>query len=216
MNVLLNLMFFLGWIKVPAPVSPLLALAMRILHVDGSRSLLASSLGVTASHQAALCAELPALHLSALKLLESTLRGVRRCVPWTFHPFFSRALLVHVENKLQGCWVNCCCPLSTTRRILWTGQHKVINLTTVSSLTGACKIWTMGMFSLDKWSCLCPVGCVLMWVYWDGMEQPSFATRSRSCTSVNWPFPTLRSSAPKPSDQTLCYSSSSFCGHGSW
>lgn len=67
-------------VPVPAPLGPLLALSMRILRVDGSRLSSASRLGGTipSSHQAALYSELPALHLTALNLLASTLRGIRR------------------------------------------------------------------------------------------------------------------------------------------
>nr|XP_024382247.1 uncharacterized protein LOC112285560 isoform X5 [Physcomitrium patens] len=66
-------------VPVPAPLGPLLALSMRILRVDGSRLSSASRLGGTipSSHQAALYSELPALHLTALNLLASTLRGIR-------------------------------------------------------------------------------------------------------------------------------------------
>ncbi|KAG0632018.1 hypothetical protein M758_1G298300 [Ceratodon purpureus] len=66
-------------VPVPAPLGPLLALSMRILRVDGSRLSSASRLGapIPSSHQAALCSELPALHLTALNLVASTLRGIR-------------------------------------------------------------------------------------------------------------------------------------------
>lgn len=61
----------------PAPIGPLLALVVRILGVDGSKSSSALSSTVFSSQQVALRSELPSLHLSALGLLAATLRGVR-------------------------------------------------------------------------------------------------------------------------------------------
>lgn len=63
--------------SVPAPIGPLLALVVRILGVDGSKSSSALSSTVFSSQQVALRSELPSLHLSALGLLAATLRGVR-------------------------------------------------------------------------------------------------------------------------------------------
>lgn len=72
--------FFAFALKVRVPIGPLLALAMRILRVDGSRLAVPPPHGATVSsvHQVSLCLEIPALHLNALDLLIALLCGVRR------------------------------------------------------------------------------------------------------------------------------------------
>ncbi|KAL2608984.1 hypothetical protein R1flu_027557 [Riccia fluitans] len=66
-------------VPVPVPVKSLLALATRILRVDGSRLAVPTTMSAAVSsvHQLSLCSELPALHLSALDLLTALLCGVR-------------------------------------------------------------------------------------------------------------------------------------------
>ncbi|BBN19841.1 proline-, glutamic acid- and leucine-rich protein 1 [Marchantia polymorpha subsp. ruderalis] len=66
-------------VPVPVPIKPLLALATRVLRVDGSRISMPNSMNVAVSsvHQVSLCSELPALHISALDLLSALLCGVR-------------------------------------------------------------------------------------------------------------------------------------------
>ncbi|KAL3676981.1 hypothetical protein R1sor_026929 [Riccia sorocarpa] len=66
-------------VPVPVPVKSLLALAARMLRVDGSRVAVPSTMSAAVSsvHQVSLCSELPALHLSALDLLTALLCGVR-------------------------------------------------------------------------------------------------------------------------------------------
>lgn len=91
--------------KVPAPLGPLLALSMRILRVDGSRLSSASRLGppIPSSHQAALCSELPALHLTALNLVASTLRGIRRyCPPSSCIPLLILSAALRVDFQSAG------------------------------------------------------------------------------------------------------------------
>jgi hypothetical protein len=74
--------------KVPVPIGPLLALAMRILRVDGSRLPTPPTMGAAVSsvHQVSLCLEIPALHLNALDLLTAVLRGVRRYIIFDSSP----------------------------------------------------------------------------------------------------------------------------------
>ncbi|KAJ7519067.1 hypothetical protein O6H91_20G021200 [Diphasiastrum complanatum] len=66
-------------VPVHVPMTPLLALVSRILHVDGSRVPAISPLGVNIStaQQLALCCELPTLHGCALDLLNATICGAR-------------------------------------------------------------------------------------------------------------------------------------------
>lgn len=83
-------------VKVPVPIKPLLALATRVLRVDGSRISMPNSMNVAVSsvHQVSLCSELPALHISALDLLSALLCGVRRYAVLSLGPKFQLSSLL--------------------------------------------------------------------------------------------------------------------------